>query len=191
MIIRILKNDKNEDLYCVTDICKILQLKNAAVTLKKVSIHNIFKCKTQTVSGDQICSFVNIIGLKHILSKTNSTKSKDLIKLLDLSIDIVFPGEEAHYASIIESAFDFFKIEKQYCIGNYRLDLYFPEYKLAIEIDEDNHVFRDKNEEIERETYIKNKLQCTFIRFNPSVKFFNIGMIISQIFKHIREYKNI
>ena len=49
----------------------------------------------------------------------------------------------------------------------------------------------DKNEEIERETYIKNKLQCTFIRFNPSVKFFNIGMIISQIFKHIREYKNI
>jgi very-short-patch-repair endonuclease len=188
MNIRILKNDNNEDLYCVKDICTILQLKNVSTTLKKVSIHNIFKCKTHTVSGDQICVFVNTIGLKHILNRTNSSKSKDLIKLLDLSIDIVFPGEEAHYASIIESAFDFFKIEKQYCIDNYRIDLYFPEYKLAIEIDEDNHEKRDKNEEIERENYIKNKLQCTFIRFNPSVKFFNIGTIISQIFKHIREY---
>ena len=190
MAIRIIKKN-NEDIYCVKDICDILELSNISSTTNKVSQKNMFKCKVETTSGIQICNFVNIIGLKHILSRTRSSKIKDIIKLLNISIDIIFPGEEAHYVSIIESSFDLFKTEKQYSIGSYIIDLYFPEYKLAIEIDENNHISRSKDKEIKREEYIKNQLNCSFIRFNPSIKYFNIGIIISQIFKHIKDQQKI
>lgn len=75
-------------------------------------------------------------------------------------------------------------ISTQYSINNYRIDLYFIDYKLAIECDEHNHV--DRNKEYEK---IREELNCTFIKFNPHEKCFNIGNVISKILKHIREYK--
>ena len=69
----------------------------------------------------------------------------------------------------------------QYYIDGYKIDLYFPDYNLAIEVDEFNHKDRDKLYENKREEYIKEKLGCKFIRFNPDEKNFNIGNIISNI----------
>ena len=52
-----------------------------------------------------------------------------------------------------------------YCVNNrngyYFIDFYFPDYNLAIEIDEHNHIVRDPTYEKCREDYIMNKLRCT------------------------------
>jgi very-short-patch-repair endonuclease len=130
-----------------------------------------------------------MIGLKYILSKTKSSKVNKIIKDLDLSLDIIFPKEEAHYIRIIETSFDYYKTYKQFTVGKYRVDLYFIDYKLVIEVDEDNHRKRCNILETEREEYITRELNCKFIRFNPTVSYFNIGTVISQIIKHIREFK--
>jgi very-short-patch-repair endonuclease len=183
--------EDNTTLYCVKDICDILNITNPSESIKKVDKRNIFikSVKRKKATGKQLTNFVNIEGLKNIIFKSKSSKVKILINMLELSIDVVFPREEAHYISIIETSLDFYSNIKQYKIGSYYIDLYFPDYKIAIEVDEDNHKFRSKELEKQREDFIIKELNCKFIRFNPTVPLFNIGVIISQILKHIREYK--
>jgi very-short-patch-repair endonuclease len=183
--------DEHGLLFCVKDICETLQITNTTETLRNIGINN--KIKLPVFRGKstikQNIYYVNTIGLKYILSKTKSSKVIEIIEDLNLSLDIIFPKEEAHYIRIIETSFDYYKIHKQFTVGKYRVDLYFVDYKLAIEIDEDNHRKRCSILESEREEYIKHELNCKFIRFNPTVPYFNIGTVISQIIKHFREFK--
>ena len=50
-------------------------------------------------------------------------------------------------------------METQYQVLNYRTDLYFHEYKLAIEIDEKGHKDRNKDYEKQREVLIKKGVE--------------------------------
>ena len=59
------------------------------------------------------------------------------------------------------------KILLQHSVLGYRLDLYFPKHKLAIEVDEKGHTGRDKRKEIERQETIEKEHGCKFIRINP------------------------
>ena len=68
---------------------------------------------------------------------------------------------------------DPFKIDK------YFIDLYFPEHKLGIEIDENGHTDKLKVKEQEREKTIKN-LGITLIRINPDKEGFDIFDEISE-----------
>ena len=57
------------------------------------------------------------------------------------------------------------KIILQHHVLHYEIDLYFPEYRLPVEIDEFNHV--DRIGDNEREEEIKEYLKCKFISINP------------------------
>lgn len=74
----------------------------------------------------------------------------------------------------------------QYSIENYRIDLYFPDYKIAIECDEHNHKYQI-SEDIIRQEIISNKLDCIFIRYRPYDKDFDIYNVINEIYVKIRE----
>ena len=75
-----------------------------------------------------------------------------------------------------------------HCLG-YRIDLYFYEYKLAIEIDELGHNDRNTDYQIKRQREIEKELNCVFIRTNPDAADFNINKLNNQIFKHIIQSK--
>ena len=65
----------------------------------------------------------------------------------------------------------YFKTEDrlfQHSVLGYRIDLYVPKYKLAIEVDELRHCTRDIKSEIERKRRSKKELGCKFIRTDPS-----------------------
>ena len=51
-------------------------------------------------------------------------------------------------------------IRVQYTVLGYRIDLYFYEYKLAIEIDELGHNDRNTDYEIKRQREIEKELNC-------------------------------
>ena len=70
----------------------------------------------------------------------------------------------------------------KFSAGKYRIDLYFPEYKLAIACDEFDHRGRDTGYEVERQKHIKKLLNCTFVRFNPDAKDFCILEVVNKIF---------
>ena len=67
----------------------------------------------------------------------------------------------------------------------YRIDLYFPKHKIAVECDEFGHKYRDPQYEMERENYIKEELECVFIRFNPDDPVFNIFVVINKLIRLI------
>ena len=86
----------------------------------------------------------------------------------------------------IKDTFEGENIQTQYSVLGYRIDLYFHEYKLAIEVDELGHADRNINNEIERQKALEKELNCVFIRINPDEKDFNIFKEIDKIHRHIK-----
>ena len=92
--------------------------------------------------------------------------------------------------TVINSIKDAFKVENmqtQYTVLNYRIDLYFHNYKLAIEIDELGHNDRNIDYEIQRQRALERGLNCVFIRINTDAVDFNIFREINKIHRHIKE----
>lgn len=74
--------------------------------------------------------------------------------------------KEIEFGSMLEEALKELelKIVPQYNVDNkYRIDFYIPQLNKAVEYDEQQHQYQEK-EDIEREKYIKDKLGCKFIR---------------------------
>ena len=91
---------------------------------------------------------------------------------------------------MIESIIDTFKgedIQIQYTVLGYRINLYFYEYKLAIEINELGHNDRNTDYEIKRQREIEEELNL--VRTNPDAADFNMNRLKSQIYKHIIKSK--
>ena len=86
---------------------------------------------------------------------------------------------------MIESITGAFKekdLRIQYTVLGYRIDLYFYEYKLAIETDELGHNDRNTDYEIKRQREIEKERICVFIRTNPDAADFKISELNNQIF---------
>ncbi|WP_053957176.1 endonuclease domain-containing protein [Inediibacterium massiliense] len=73
----------------------------------------------------------------------------------------------------------------QYYVDGYRIDIYIPQYKLAIEYDEKQHKYQRK-EDIIRQKYIENKLGCKFIRIDENA---NLEDGLNKVLKYIIEEK--
>jgi hypothetical protein len=71
-------------------------------------------------------------------------------------------------------------VNRQYIFGIYRVDLYFVDYRLIIECDENNHDDRDAAYEKVREDYLVS-LGNKMIRYNPNDKSFDLSNVLSEI----------
>ena len=81
----------------------------------------------------------------------------------------------------IENAYSgILNVKRQYTFGKYRVDLYFIDYKLVIECDENNHDDRDPIQEKNRENYITS-LGNKIIRFNPNDSGFDLSTVLREI----------
>lgn len=124
--------------------------------------------------------FINRDGLLQLVSRSKKPKSIRLAKFLGLRIML---KKSYHEMEIMDKITDFLnKIKVKYILqysvlnnyGNYyRIDCYLPNYKIAIEIDENNH---NPTYEFKRQKFIKNKLNCEFFRYNPDDPDFSINL---------------
>ena len=72
----------------------------------------------------------------------------------------------------------------------FRIDVYFTEYCLAVEIDEKGHTDRDLIFEEKRQKTLEKKLNCTFIRINTSKENFDVDYEASRIQTFISQFKD-
>ena len=63
----------------------------------------------------------------------------------------------------------------------FRIDIYFTEYFLAVEIDEKGHTDRDLIFEEKRQKTFEKKLNCEFIRINTSREIYDASYEVSRI----------
>lgn len=128
---------------------------------------------------------ITLKKIKYLIHKSRTQSIINLANLLNINIiDYKVPTKEESCSNKILKVFNKEKYILQKNFGKYRVDLYFPKYKLAIECDEFDHIVRSKIYEKKRQTYIKN-MDITFIRFNPDDKDFDIFETISKIHYHI------
>ena len=99
------------------------------------------------------------------------------------------PCKEASIIEILEPLLNnsnIRDIQKQYKCGSYSIDLYLPEKNIVIEINEDNHKYRNKTYEKFRQEFICDELQCYYHIIEPDSPTFSIPNMIKDIFKIIK-----
>ena len=72
----------------------------------------------------------------------------------------------------------------------FRINIYFTEYFLAVEIDEKGHTDRDLTFEEKRQKALEKKLNCEFIRINTSRENYDADYEASRIQTFINKFKN-
>jgi very-short-patch-repair endonuclease len=180
--------ENNIEYYNLLDIGKILNIKQPGVSVKNYK-NEVMKFIIDTNGGKQKVNFITLNGLKKLLSKSRKHKVIDFAKFLNIDIlDIHSPCFESTNIAKIMKVFKNENIKCQYSVDNYYfIDLYFIDYNLAIECDEVEHKYT-KEQDIIREEYIIEKLNCHFIRFNPDIKDFDILDVISEIHYYMKTY---
>lgn len=136
----------------------------------KIEYYVTYKCLCDIIHNSkktpQLEPILNIIGNNHTILKNREeiefvNALKETLKPLNISI------------------------KEQYYCSPYRIDIYIKKYNLAIEFDETHHKYQIAND-INRENYLKEKLNCTFIRcLNTNSIYYNIGLVMKEIFKNV------
>ena len=124
-----------------------------------VTLYLLNKCRKST---NKLKSLADILGVKIHKNKSLLKEQESLQNIMD-----VFKGEE---------------MLNQFNVDGYRIDLYFPRHRFAVECDEFGHRDRDIEYEVRRQKYIENKLGCQFIRRNPNARDFNIFEVVNEFF---------
>jgi very-short-patch-repair endonuclease len=139
---------------------------------------------------------INRDGAIEILIKTRKRISPDVLHILKrFGIDTTNRKcltKEQQTLSALTNAFKTEKFEDQFKVGRYYLDLYFPEYKIVVECDENGHADRKPGDERKRMDFVNEKLELTddnWIRYNPDEYDFDISKVIGRIYRKIIEIK--
>ena len=89
---------------------------------------------------------------------SRTDESSKCKRKLRFTVHDVINTKEQTVISAIYDAFEGENMRTQYSVLGYRIDLYFHEYKLAIEVDELGHSDRNINDEIERQRALEREL---------------------------------
>ena len=126
----------------------------------------------------------NDLVRKKVKSCRKSSKIFWELKKKGLGLDPkVVTCDEQDMINTLQVVFEGEIIFSQYFIGNKRLDAYFSNHKLEIEVDEYNHEGRNSNCGKSRQLMIESH-GITIIRTNPDASDFEIRLI-NQIYTHI------
>jgi very-short-patch-repair endonuclease len=180
----IFNDDIPYTLYCASDIGNILNYKNIN---KLIRTDFKYLIKSKTKNGEHNKSYITLTLLLKIVNKTRKESSLDICNTLNINIHSnKFTCIETDSLKSIIDTFSGERIIKQFKINKYYVDLYFKEYNLAIECDENHHnISYDNN----RENEIIDELNCVFIRYKPFEKDFNIFNVLNKIYLHIKNFK--
>jgi len=152
----------------------------------KENIHYIIeRHKFKTINqygGQNKITFLLTEETFELLKNSFNLRNRYIVELNEniKQINIGMCIENQTIGFISNSYSNMLNVKRQFTIGKYRVDLYFVDYKLVIECDENNHNDRDPENEKIRELYITS-LGNKIIRFNPNEKNFDLSNILREI----------
>jgi very-short-patch-repair endonuclease/prophage antirepressor-like protein len=164
--------------------------------------NNVSKCNqlvfkdypgVKDVNLDPKAILITHDGAVEILIKTRKRISPDVLYILKKfhieTTNRKCLTKEQQTLSAIGDVFKTEKIEDQYKVGHYYIDLYFPVFKIVVECDENGHADRKPDKERDRMDFINHELDIDdshWIRFNPDENEFDISKVIAQIYNFIK-----
>jgi very-short-patch-repair endonuclease len=171
------------------DVASVLGYKDPAKTIS-TKVNQEYKGVGRVVTNGGIQNVIVLTpeGVKQLLisSKKHLATKKKLADFLGVTLNVLPQNtKEIELITIIQTVFSHIPSVTQFFISGYRIDLYFPDYRIAVECDEYGHSSYDTERELARQDTITKLLGCQFIRFNPHDVDFNIGNVINQIMQVI------
>ena len=112
------------------------------------------------------CNFKRKVGL-------------NLHNVINIKVQIVL--------KLIKETFEGKNMHTQHNVLGYKIDLYFHDYKLAIEVAQYDHNDRNIDYKIQRQNPIEKDLVCEFIWIDPDEKAFIILKFINKINRQIEK----
>lgn len=178
---------KNDWYYVLVDTCKILEIGNPSDVVKRLDPQGVTRIEVADARGIvQKTTCISKAELARVVTRSNKKDAIELACILGLETNTLFYAtKEQHTLSIISAAFSHVEQETQHFVGIYKIDLYFPKYRIAVECDENGHNHYSRCKEIERQHFIEDELGCIFIRYNPDADDFNVGTVINRIMRAI------
>jgi very-short-patch-repair endonuclease/AraC-like DNA-binding protein len=183
------------------EIASKIGYKNPAEVIK----NNVSKCNqlifrdfpgVKTPDLDPRTILITRDGAVEILLKTRKRISPDILYMLKkFGIETTNRKcltKEQQCLLSITNTFKTEKFEDQYKVDCYYIDLYFPEYKILVEVDENGHKDRKPGDERQRMDIVNEILEIDdnhWIRFNPDEHDFDITKVIGRIYRKIDEIK--
>ena len=137
--------------------------------------------------NDMKAMYINESGVKRLVVKSQKPQASELAKTLGIKEETRYLRKEIEIVGFLQDILTQMMIpfEFQKRVANYRIDLYLPSQKLAIEIDENNHADRDPSYEQEREECVQEELGCKFLRINPDASDFKLSSCVGRIMREI------
>jgi very-short-patch-repair endonuclease len=152
----------------------------------KENIHYIIKRNKNKINkqygGQNKINYLLTEDAFELLKNTFNLRNKYIVNLGEniKQINIGMCIENQTIGFISNAYSNMLNVKRQFTIGKYRADLYFVDYKLVIECDENGHVDRDSDNEKIRELYITS-LGNKIIRFNPNESGFDLSNVLREI----------
>jgi len=198
------RHEFSEEYFVGYQISALLGYNNTKNVIKK----NVSKCnqiafrdlpeESKKPELNPKTTLINRDGAIEILIKTRKRISPDVLHILKrFGIDTTNRKcltKEQQTLSALTNTFKTEKFEDQFKVGRYYLDLYFPEYKIVVECDENGHTDRKPDDERKRMDYVNEKLGLTddnWIRFNPDEKDFDVSKVSGKIYTRINLLKSV
>jgi very-short-patch-repair endonuclease len=131
--------------------------------------------------------FLDTGGVSHLVHASRLPGSLGVARRLGIPLSTKYKKhyQELSTLKVIMDAFEGEKMMRQYWIAEYRVDLYFPEYKIIVECDENDHRGYDKTKE-ESRSRVLSRSGSRLVRYNPDDKEFDIIRVINQIYRLIK-----
>ena len=123
-----------------------------------------------------------------ILKDCRTAKACSFKGRLGFNLHVVFNKKQQAAVEILREVFEAENMQDGYYALGYRNDLYFHDYRLAIEVDEFGRCDRNIECEKERERILKEEFNCLFIRINPDEgPDFNTNAAINKLIRPIKK----
>ena len=155
------------------EVCKALEYnKKTADPIKTFCSRESYAQKCQLSSVHATCTpiywprgsrkddyYIIEDGMCELLLGSQQPLAQELAEYMGIKrIGYKYVRKEAGTIYAIQKVFEGVPMNRQFSIGFYKNDLYFPKHKLAIEFDEHDHKDRDINYEIRRQKFIEDQL---------------------------------
>lgn len=163
-----------------TNITRYLN-KNFRENIHYIIIKNKFK-NTLTHGGHNRVTWMLTEEAYELLQNSYNLRNRYIVDISDKvkCVNIGMCIENQTIGFIANSYNSLLNLKRQYIFGKYKVDLYFIDYKLVVECDENNHDDRNAIQEKIREEYIIS-LGNKIIRYNPNVNKFDLSNVLREI----------
>ena len=173
-----------EELVPLLNTRKVKLVENLTKNYKE-NIHYIIEKSNVSTGGRPKTNYMLTKKTYGLLKNSYNFRNRYIVNISD-NINVVNNFAmciENQTIGFIENSFnDVIKVIRQFFIGKYKVDLYFPEYKLVVECDENNHIDRNKDDEKIRQDFILSQGKI-ILRYDPNKDNFDLSLVFREINK--------